>query len=353
MIIQPACRNNQTLAGSAILPIPYFPVIIFARVIRIVIFAWVASVPAAGEKFRFERPLMGTRFTIVCHAVDRAVAVKAAEAAFSIATEANAIASDYLPDSELSRLASTPANSPVALSRELYDMLDHSRRIAEATGGAFDPSLGALTKLWRETRDHGYLPDPEKLLNARAAIGWRHFTLDPESRSITLHRKDMAFDLGGVAKGYAADLMLESLAAAGISRAMIAAGGDIRLGDPPPGRDGWRVALQTFDPAKADEVLTLANAAVSTSGDLHQSVEIDGVTYSHILDPATGLGLTRRIAASVIASEAKLSDPLATAACVLGPDACDALRKLPGVREVKIRTLQESLRHEHFQHSSK
>jgi thiamine biosynthesis lipoprotein len=147
---------------------------------------------------------------------------------------------------------------------------------------------------------------------------------------------------GGIAKGHTADLMLASLAAAGISRAMIAAGGDIRLGDPPPGRDGWRVALQAFDRTCLEDVLILSNAAVSTSGDLHQSVEIDGVKYSHVLDPATGLGLTRRIAASVIADEAKLSDPLATAACVLGPDASERLQKLPGVREVRVHTLQES-----------
>lgn len=152
----------------------------------------------------------------------------------------------------------------------------------------------------------------EKLRSALARTDWQHFTLDPGSRTIALHRGNMAFDLGAVAKGYAADLMLESLAGNGISRSMIAAGGEIRLGDPPPGRDGWPVALQTFDRSRPDEVVTLTNAAVSTSGDLHQSVEIDGIRYSHILDPGTGLGLTRRIAAIAIANEAKLSDALST-----------------------------------------
>ncbi len=305
--------------------------------------AMISSASTAEEKFRFERPLMGTRFTVVCYAADHAIAAKAAAAAFSKAEEVNQAASDYLPESELSLLASKPADSPIPLSPLLYDLLDHARRLAEATGGAFDPSLGPLTKLWRETRDRGHLPDPEIIRSARARVGWRHFTLDLNSRSITLHRTNMAFDLGGIAKGYAADLMLESLAAAGISRAIIAAGGDIRIGDPPPGREGWQVALQTFDPAGADEVLILSNAAVSTSGDLHQSVEIDGTRYSHILDPGTGLGLTRRIAASVIASEAKLSDPLATAACVLGPARCDGLRDFPGFRELKLHTERDPL----------
>ena len=299
------------------------------------------TVAGAAEKFSFERPLMGTKFSVVCYAESREVAEKAAAAAFLNAEEVNQVASDYLPESELSLLASRPVGKPIPISPLLYGLLDFSRRLAEATKGAFDPTLGPLTKLWRETRANRTLPDAEKLKAARASVGWQYFTLDPKSRTITLHRANMAFDLGGVAKGYAADLMLEALAEAGISQALITAGGDIRLGAAPPGREGWNVAIKTFDLSGNDEILTLSNAAVSTSGDLHQSVEIDGVKYSHILDPTTGLGLTRRIAASVIADNAKLSDALATAACVLGPDGSETLRKMPGVREVKIRVLQD------------
>jgi thiamine biosynthesis lipoprotein len=314
--------------------------VIAARFIALSV-AVLATVAPAEEKFSFSRPLMGTGFSVVCYTGDRAAAEKAVEAAFAKAEEVNAAASDYLPESELSLLSSKPVGAPVPLSPLLFGLLEHSRRIAEATNGAFDPTLGPMTKLWRETRTSGRLPDPEKLAAARASSGWRHFTLDPESRTITLLRENMAFDLGGIAKGYAADLMLDSLAAAGIRQALVTAGGDIRLGDAPPGREGWNVALKTFDVGKNDEILTLSNAAVSTSGDLHQSVEIEGVSYSHILDPATGLGLTHRIAASVIADEAKLSDALATSACVLGVDGSGALRKIAGVRELRVHTPQE------------
>ncbi len=296
-----------------------------------------AATAAADERFTFERPLMGTRFTIICYAADRPAAERAAAAAFADAGEVNSTASDYRPESELSRLSSQPVGEPVPLSPLLYDLLELSRRLAEITDGAFDPTVGPLTRLWREAAASGRLPDPEALRSARLAVGWRHFTLDPEARTVTLHRPHMAFDLGGVAKGHAADLMLESLVKEGLPRSLIAAGGDIRAGDPPPGREGWQVALQTFDPVRADEILVLSNAAVSTSGDLHQAVEIDGVRYSHILDPVTGLGLTRRIAASVVADHAGLSDALATAACVLGPDGAEALKELPGVRALKLR----------------
>lgn len=294
-----------------------------------------------AEPWRFQRELMGTRFTIVCHAEDSAWAKRQAEAAFKVAEEVDRVASDYLADSELASLTSLPVFQPVVLSPLLFDLLTHARALAEKTHGAFDPTLGPLTRLWRQTRQQRRLPEVAVLEAARLATGWRHFSLDPTSRRVTLHREAMSFDLGGVAKGYSADLMLESLAAAGLRQAMVAAGGDIRLGDPPPGREGWRVAVQTQDLTRHDEVRVLANAAISTSGDLHQSVEIEGVRYSHILDPATGLGLTRRMAATVIADEAKLSDALATAACVMGPGAAEALQKLPGVREVKIRVVED------------
>jgi thiamine biosynthesis lipoprotein len=299
-------------------------------------------VSSATEKWSSDRELMGTRFTIVCYTDDQVAAKKAVEAAFAIGEKVNAVASDYLPDSELQQLASKAIDTQISLTPFFYDLLEYSQELAEVTQGAFDPTLSPLTKLWRETRERKHLPNPERLSAALDAVGWKHFTLDEKTHSVTLLKKNMAFDLGGIAKGYAADLMLESLIAAGLPQSMIVAGGDVRLGDPPPGRDGWHVAVQTFDLKKRDEILVLSNVAVSTSGDLHQSVEIDGVKYSHILDPSTGLGLTRRIAATVIAETAKLSDPIATAACVLGEDGSDLLKKILGVREVKIRTLQES-----------
>jgi thiamine biosynthesis lipoprotein len=299
---------------------------------------------AAGamERFSFERPLMGTRFSVVCYAEERETVEKAVEAAFAKAKEVNDVASDYLPGSELSLLSAKKVGEPVSLSPLLFDLLAHSRRIAEATQGAFDPTLGPMTKLWRETRASDRLPDPATLAAARASSGWRHFTLDPQAHTITLLRENMAFDLGGIAKGYAADLMLETLAAAGLRQALVTAGGDIRVGAAPPGREGWNVALKTFDTAKNEEILTLSNAAVSTSGDLHQSVEIEGVSYSHILDPSTGLGLMRRVAATVVADQAKISDSLATAACVLGADGILSLRTINGVREVKVHSPQET-----------
>ena len=294
---------------------------------------------AAGEsRQQFSRELMGTTFSVTCYTDDPSRARRAAAEAFKAAAGINAIASDYLPDSELSKLSSAPVGEPVQLSPRLHDLLDTARRTAELTDGLYDPTLGPLTRLWRESRRTRRLPDSETLAAAKAATGWQHYTLDPATRTITLGKPGMRFDLGGLAKGYAADRMLEILRKHGLRRSSVVAGGDIAAAGAPPGREAWRVGLKTFDKQKPDEAIPLTHAAVSTSGDLFQFVEIDGVRYSHILDPATGLGLTKPIAVSVIAPTATLTDPLATAACVAGPTKAKELLKSWGATDFRVRT---------------
>jgi thiamine biosynthesis lipoprotein len=293
------------------------------------------SLPAEERRFVFERPLMATRFAITCHGEDESAARKAAEEAFDAGEEVNRIASDYSPESELMRL---PTGQATTVSPVFAELLTASFRFAEASGGAFDPTLGRLTKLWRDSRRTRQLPAPDDLAKAREAGGWKHAAWDPTASTILLGKPGMQLDLGGIAKGYAADRMLAVMVKAGFSSTCIAAGGDLRLGEPPPGKTAWRVGLQTFDEDKPEEVVELANCAVSTSGDLHQFAEIDGKRYSHILDPASGVGLTERIAVSIIAPNATTSDALATAACVAGPERAEALALKAGATKVIVRT---------------
>ncbi|MEK7950888.1 FAD:protein FMN transferase [Luteolibacter soli] len=293
------------------------------------------SLHAEERRFVFERPLMATRFAVTCYSEDESTARKAADEAFAAAEEINRIASDYIPESELMRL---PTGRATKVSPVFAELLTASFHFAEATGGAFDPTLGRLTKLWRESRRTGQLPEPADLANAREASGWKHATWDPAASTILLGKPGMQLDLGGIAKGFAAERMLAVMVKAGFPRTCIAAGGDLRLGDPPPGKTAWRVGLQTFNEEKPEEVVELANCAVSTSGDLHQFAEIDGKRYSHIIDPATGLGLTERIAVSIIAPTATISDALDNASCVIGPEKAEAVALKAGATRVIVRT---------------
>jgi thiamine biosynthesis lipoprotein len=130
----------------------------------------------------------------------------------------------------------------------------------------------------------------------------------------------MQLDVGGIAKGFAADEAAAVLVKRRITRSLVAAGGDVVAGDPPPGRDGWVVAVVGLGPSAVGSV-TLRRQAVSTSGDAEQHVDVNGVRYSHILDPRTGQALVGRSSVTVIARTGISSDSLATALSVMEPGA--------------------------------
>jgi thiamine biosynthesis lipoprotein len=212
--------------------------------------------------------------------------------------------SDYKPDSELNRLSRTHGVA-VKVSDDLFRVLGAAERLSILTDGAFDVTVGPVTHLWRL----GKIPDAQTM----ALVGWRNLILDRKHRTAELRLAGMQLDLGAIAKGYAADEALKTLRKLGVTSALIAVSGDIAAGDAPPGSKGWRVGLE---PAGGE--IYLKNAAVSTSGETEQFREINGVRYSHIIDPKTGLGLRSAIAVTVVARRGLDADPIATAVSVMG-----------------------------------
>lgn len=271
------------------------------------------------RRFEFSQAQMGLDFRVTLYAPDEATAQTAATAAYTRIAELNAILSDYDPDSELSRLSQSSGSGewrPV--SPDLWRVLAAGQELARQSAGAFDLTVGPSVNLWRRARRQQALPTPDLLAEMRLRVGHTNLLLDAAGRRAQLVRTHMRLDAGAIAKGYALDEALAVLQRQGIDRAMIHAGGDMIFGDPPPGRDGWTVELPQPG-ATHQNVLSLANRALATSGDLSQFVEIDGVRYSHIVDPRTGVGLTNRALANVIAPRGITADSMATALCVLGP----------------------------------
>ncbi len=275
------------------------------------------------ERCEFTTPQMGVPFRIVLYAPDRARAEAAARAAFARIAELNAVMSDYDSDSELSRLSATAGSGrAVPVSDDLWRVLERAQALARRTDGAFDVTVGPAVILWRKARRDRVLPDPARLARARAAIGWRYLELDAGARTARLRVPGMKLDLGGIAKGYAVDEALKVLAAHDLHRALVSGGGDLAVNEPPPGRPGWRVEVAPPEPAPElpRRFVSLRRAALATSGDVFQHVEIGGVRYSHIVDPRTGLGLTDHSQVSVIARDGLTADSLSTAISVLGPE---------------------------------
>ncbi len=264
---------------------------------------------------------MGTMFRIVLYAPDTACASKAARAALARIQTLDHIMSDYDPSSELVKLSDKAGGPPVKVSADLFRVLSAGEDLAQRSGGAFDITVGPVVRLWRRARRQHELPDPARLSQARSLVGYQNLRLDLETRTAELLKPGMRLDLGAIAKGDAADQALIILKEFGITRALVAAAGDIVLGEPPPNEAGWRIGIEAFESPRAEpqQYLILHNCAVSTSGDSEQHLDIGGVRYSHIIDPRTGMALKGYSRITVVAPNGILADCHATVLSVLDP----------------------------------
>ncbi|HQU43264.1 MAG TPA: FAD:protein FMN transferase [Pirellulales bacterium] len=291
--------------------------------VQLLVAAIVQAAAANQElhRFAYQRTLMGAAVKIILYAPQERSANLAAEAAFDRIAELDRILSDYKPDSELSKLSDTAGKGRVVpLGTDLWTVLERSQQLAERSGGAFDVTVGPYVRLWRRARRNKEFPAAERLAEARAAVGYQKLQLDPSRHTAQLLVPGMRLDLGGIAAGYAVDQAMAVLRRHDIRRALIDASGDILAAGPPPGEEGWRIGIAPLDAAgPPSRYLRLHDQAVTTSGDAFQHVVFDGQRYSHIVDPATGLGLTDQSSVTVIAADCITADSLATAVCVLGP----------------------------------
>jgi thiamine biosynthesis lipoprotein len=283
------------------------------------------------RRFEYSQIHMGVAVRLTLYAPTEQKAEAAAKAAYARFAELEQVMSDYRPTSEISEVCRRAPYGPVRVSDDLWRVLSKSLEFAKATDGAFDPTVGPLVALWRTARQSGKLPPPEAIAGAKEKVGWRYIELDAEKKTVRITRYGVKIDFGGIAKGDACDQAAMVLRRRGIRSAMIESGGDIVCVGAPPGKDGWTLSI-----LNRPETFPLKDKAISTSGDAEQFVEIEGVRYSHIVDPKTGLGLTNRLQASAIARSGLLSDPLATAFCILGEREGARLARKLGVKVIFV-----------------
>ncbi len=296
------------------------------------------------ERYEASRPSMGTLFQITLYVPDETSAQRAFDAAFARIEKLNGIFSDYDSDSETNRLCrAAPMDRPVGVSEEMATVLEQSLRLSKRTDGAFDVTVGPLSRLWRRARRRKELPSTERLEQAVAATGYRHIRFDSEHRTANLLAPDMRLDFGAIAKGFAADEAIATLRKLGIRRALVNAGGDIAMSDAPPDQTGWRIGIAPLAPSDPpSRFLRLANCGIATSGDAWQFVEIEGSRYSHIVDPRTGIGTTDRSSVTVVARSCTTADSLASAVTVVGPkDGIRLVEKTCGASCLVVRVEDE------------
>lgn len=274
---------------------------------------------AQERKFLFTEQKMGSPFNLVLVTDDSLKTVTLARECFALVDTLNSLFSDYDSTSELSRLNAKAGKEPMIVSSRLWNLLISSRQAWLQSKHAFDITIGPLSRLWRKARKAKIFPDSSEVSQRKALVGFQQLQLNPADHSVYLPQKGMLLDLGGIAKGYAAQEVVNYLTRKGITRALADAGGDMVMSQPPPNTLGWTIGVNV--PETTDDLLPkkllLQNKAVATSGDAYQYIEHKGKKYSHIADPRTGYGISSQRNVTVIADNGALADWLATACSIL------------------------------------
>jgi thiamine biosynthesis lipoprotein len=262
----------------------------------------------------------------------------------AVLAEVNRQMSTYQPDSEIARFNRAGANEPMAVSADFLRVVRWGLELAEATGGAFDPTVGALVNLWGFGPDgqRHERPAPDMIEAARQTVGYRHLAIAAEG-AIAKDIPELKLDLSAIAKGFGVDKVADLLRGRNLQNFLVEIGGETlaegRNADGVP----WRVGVLKPDGAGAElqGVLHLTDGrAVATSGDYRNYFrDEDGQIQSHIMDPRTAAPVPHAVASvSVLAADCLTADGLATALVVLGSD--EGLRLLesrfPGVEALFI-----------------
>lgn len=266
------------------------------------------------KKYTFSQPKMGSPLNITLYTNDSTKANQIAIEAYKIADSLNLIYSDYLENSELSLLSKKSGmNTFTEVSPALWDILRLSVKASEQSGGAYDITVGSIVKLWRKARKDKIFPEKKLLKNVLQSVGYQYIILDSSTPSVKLLQPTTQLDLGGIAKGYVAQVIVDFCKRKGIEKVLVDAGGDLAMAG-----KNWRIGVNIPDSEELMErYLILQNQSVATSGNMYQFVEIKGKRYSHIVNPHTGLGVTHQRNVTVIAPDGATADWLATACSVL------------------------------------
>jgi FAD:protein FMN transferase len=275
------------------------------------------STYSQSKKYTFSQPKMGSPLNITLYSDDSTKANQIATEAYKIADSLNLIYSDYLENSELSLLSKkSGTNEFTKVSPALWDILNLSAKASKQSKGAYDITVGSIVKLWRKARKEKVLPDENILKKILQSVGYQYVILDSTSQSVKSLRPNMQLDLGGIAKGYLAQVIVDFCKNKGIEKVLVDAGGDLAMAtqrDKP-----WKIGITIPNSEELiPRYLILQNQAVATSGNMYQFVEIGGKKYSHIVNPRTGLGVTHQRNVTVIAPDGAMADWLATACSVL------------------------------------
>jgi len=267
--------------------------------------------PRSQQRYEDGRVSMACTYSIVAYSNREGVEQILSQALDEV-DRIDRLMSNYKAESPLSQINREASERPVRVTPELFDFIAECIKYSRDSEGAFDITVGPLMKAWGFFRDEGRMPSPTELAKARAGVGYQHVKLDDKAKTVRFERAGVELDLGGIAKGYAVDRAVKILKEHGIENALVSAGGSTIYGlGAPPNSAGWEIKLEDpLDHKKIAETIILKNQALSVSGSSEKFFELDGVRYSHIMDPRTGLPVQGILSVAVLTDSGTAGDAL-------------------------------------------
>ena len=237
----------------------------------------------------------------------------------------DALMSTWQPESQLSQWNASRSTEPVPVAAETLAVFDIARAVSEASGGAFDVTVGPLVQAWGfGSEGRKQPPDPVLLAQLRSRVGYQQLEIDLEAGTLAKRRAELEADLSAVAKGFAVDEVGRGLESLGHASYLVEIGGELRARGTHLDGEPWRVAIETPNPGgrSIHKVVELRELSMATSGDYRNYYEVEGRRISHTIDPRTGAPIEHRlVSVTVLHPEAAWADAWATALNVLGPEA--------------------------------
>jgi len=267
--------------------------------------------------------LMGNTFTITVVAANNSIAQKHIDTAVTEIRRIEKLLTTFSDDSQTSRINQNAGIAPVAVDREVFDLIERSIAISKITKGAFDITYGSIDKsLWNFDKGMTSLPTKEEALKRVHLINYNNIILDKANATVFLKEKGMRLGFGGIGKGYAAEMAKALLVKEGVKSGIINASGDLTAWGLQANGKPWRIGISNPDrPQDIFSYLDISGKAVATSGNYEKYVMIGGKKYSHTIDPKTGLPISGIKSVTVISGNAEFADAMATPIAVMGINA--------------------------------
>jgi thiamine biosynthesis lipoprotein len=283
--------------------------------------------------------LMGNHFEITVVGADEQWANEKIDLGVKEIQRIEKLLTTYADNSETNLINANAGIAPVRVSQEIILLIERALRISNVTQGAFDISYGSVDKsLWNFDTTMTCLPSREIAKQSVRLINYKNIIIDKDASTVFLKQQGMRIGFGGIGKGYAAEQAKNIMRAAGVESGVVNASGDLTTWGLMPDGNKWTIGI--VNPEMASSVFSYMNVSglsVATSGNYEKYIMIDGVKYSHTINPKTGLPVTGIKSVTIVSTNAEIADAMATPVMIMGIEAgLDMINQIKDMEAIVI-----------------